>query len=300
MSFTEEIRDHLCQQYIKNKCCRKALIYGALYSCITEDREIRFSTDNENTAHLIRNLIKNVYSCDIEYDIYDKLTRSGEASAAYKLLPSDELTEAVKDDMLSSGGLNTELFVCENCKSCFVRGLFISDGTINDPENGYHLEFSISDDIKRENVIVFLEEQGFSVRSTVRRGVGSIYVKESETIMDILTYIGASKYSLEIMNLKIKKSIINNENRRRNCDMANLSKSIDASLQLSDAIKRMISDNKLDGLGEQLKCTALLRLENPELSLKELASIHVPAISKSGLSHRFDKIMNYYNSIYNE
>ena len=300
MSFTGEIRDHLCQQYIKNKCCRKALLYGALYSCITEDGEIRFSTDNENTAHLIRNLIKSVYSCDIEYDIYDKLTRSGEASSAYKLLPSDELTEAVKDDMLSSGGLNTELFVCENCKSSFVRGLFISVGTINDPENGYHLEFSISDDTKRENVIAFMEEQGFPVRSTVRRGVGSIYVKESETIMDILTYIGASRYSLDIMNLKIKKSIINNENRRRNCDMANLSKSIDASLQLSNAIKRMIADDKLEGLGEQLKCTALLRLENPELSMKELASIHVPAISKSGLSHRLEKIMNYYNSIYND
>ena len=300
MSFTGEIRDHLCQQYIKNKCCRKALLYGALYSCMTEDREIRFSTDNESTAHLIRNLIKNVYSCDIEYDIYDKLTRSGEVSSVYKLLSSEELVEAIGSDMPSSGELNEELFVCENCKSCFVRGLFISDGTINDPENGYHLEFSISDDAKRENIIAFLEEQGFPVRTTVRRGVGSIYVKESETIMDILTYIGASKFSLDIMNLKIKKSIINNENRRRNCDMANLSKSIDASLQIANAIKRMIADDKLEGLGEQLKCTALLRLENPELSMKELASIHIPAISKSGLSHRLEKIMNYYNSIYND
>ena len=300
MSFTGEIRDHLCQQYIKNKCCRKALLYGALYSSIGKDSDIRFSTDNENVAHLIRNLFKSIYSCDIEYDIYDKLSRSGEPLSTYRLLPSDEIINAIADDMPSSGELNEDLFTCENCRGCFVRGLFIADGTINDPENGYHLEFSISDDQKRENVISFMEEQGFPVRSTVRRGVGSIYVKESETIMDILTYIGASKYSLDIMNLKIKKSIINNENRRRNCDMANLSKSIDASLQISNAIKRMIADDKLEGLGEQLKCTALLRLENPELSMKELASIHIPAISKSGLSHRLDKIMSYYNSIYND
>lgn len=296
MSFSGEIKDHLCSIHIKNKCCRKALLYGLLYSSIGEDGSIRFLTDNESVSVLFRSLLKNLYSLNPEYDMYDRLTQRGKSVMVYKLLVNDEIRSALEGDFVRAEILDDSLFVCENCRNCFLRGVFIASATINDPQKGYHLEFAISDDTRREKLMSFLSEEGFLVKSTVRKNIGSIYIKESETIEDLLTYVGASKYSIKIMDVKIEKEIRNNENRRSNCDMANIYKSTDAAAQIIKAINRMIEKGKLEGMPENLQITAKLRIENPELTMSELAAIHEPPITKSGLSHRFAKILKYYEN----
>jgi len=275
------------------------MIYGLLYSAVDKNARIRFITDNENSSVLLRNLLKSVYGVSAEYDMYDKLTRRGEKTMVYRLLVSDEIRQTLLADIIGSELLNPDIFRCENCKSAFLRGVFISDGTVNDPTKGYHLEFSVSDELHMERLISFMESEGFAVKSTHRKNIGSVYIKESETIEDILTYIGASRYSIKIMDVKIEKEIRNNENRRSNCDMANIYKSTDAAAQIIKAINRMIADGKIDGLGESLKTTAMLRIDYPELTMSELAGIHEPPITKSGLSHRFAKILKYYDSCYN-
>ena len=298
MSFSGEIKDHLCSQHIKNRCCRRAMIYGMLYSAVGDGGDIRFMTDNESASVLLHNLLKSVYSVGSEYDMYDKLTQRGSRVMVYKLLVGDDIRRALGTDIIEPEPINRDIFVCENCGSHFLRGVFVSDGTINDPTKGYHLEFSVSDDIRRERLIAFMREEGFGVKSTRRKNIGSVYIKESESIEDILTYIGASRYSIKIMDVKIEKEIRNNENRRSNCDMANIYKSTDAAALLIKAINRMIADGRIDGLGENLKTTAMLRINYPELTMSELAGIHEPPITKSGLSHRIAKIMKYYDACY--
>jgi len=300
MSYSSEIKEYLCSLHVKSKCCRKALLYGILFSSDVDRFNIYFSTDLESAAQLVRNLIKNIYSIEAEYEITEKYNTHGKRVNSYKLLVSEDMIETIAGDMFVSAGVKSDLLACDMCRNAFARGVFISDGTINDPDSGYHLELAVSDKAKRESLESFFALEGVLFKNTVRRNVGSLYVNGSETILDLLTYIGASKYAIDIINLKIKKSIINDENRRRNCDMANIYKSTGAASQLIKAINRMESDGRIEGLDASLKATAELRVKYPELSMKDLADIHEPPISKSGLHHRIEKIMQYYSKCYSD
>ena len=139
----------------------------------------------------------------------------------------------------------------------------------------------------------YFSQLSFPARRTVRRGVSSLYMKESESIEDFMTYIGAAQASLSIMNAKIMRDIRNNVNRRMNCDAANIYKTTGAATGQIHAIKHLMETGRIDFLPDNLKITARLRLENPQASLEELAQLHEGNISKSGVSHRLAKIVDF-------
>ena len=295
MSFSSDIKNSLCTLNVKQKCCKKSLIYGMLFSQSALDKnQIKFVTDNEKCFQLLSHSIKSVFGISPGCEAYEKLTKHGERITAYRAVFNETLCQRISNEYK---GLD-ELFNCQGCKGLFARGLFLSCGTVNDPESSYHLEFSVSDPEKCTIIQRCFDEEGISLKITTRRGVISLYVKKSEIIEDILTFIGASNFSIKIMDVKIVREIRNNENRKSNCDAANIYKSTGAAAFVIKMINRLSADGKLDGLNEQLKITAKLRLEHPEMSMSELASIHEPPITKSGLSHRLAKITEYYEKCY--
>ena len=96
---------------------------------------------------------------------------------------------------------------------------------------------------------------------------------------------------MQLENVKIIKDTSNNVNRVINCDTANTDKTIDAAQRQVQAIRRLVdSPQGLAGLSPSLRETAALRLENPELSLLELARLFAKPISKAGLYHRLQKL----------
>lgn len=295
MSFSADIKNSLCAISVKPRCCRRALVYGMLYAQSDfENRQFRFSTDNENCAKLMSHMVRSVFGETLAYEVYDKLSRNGQPVKAYRALIGDDFSDKMSREFQS----NAPAIECQGCASCFVRGVFLASGTVSDPESGYHLEFSVSDSEKGNIITELLLEESFEVKRTVRRGVSSLYVKKSEVIEDILTFIGASSYSIRIMDIKIVREIRNNENRKNNCDTANIYKSTGAAQNMIKRINRLVDDGRIDGLDQQLRVTADLRRKNPELSLSELAGIHEPPITKSGLSHRLAKISAYYDKFY--
>ena len=118
-----------------------------------------------------------------------------------------------------------------------------------------------------------------------------IYFKQSEVIEDLLTTLGAPLAAMEIMSTKVEKEITNKVNRRLNCDQANLDKIVNAAQEQLRAIRSLEETGKLRSLDARLQETARLRLENPELSLSQLADIASPPVSKSSLHHRLKKLM---------
>ena len=136
-------------------------------------------------------------------------------------------------------------------------------------------------------------------KSAVRRGSYIVYYKESENIEDMLTYIGAVLSSLEMMNIKIEKDIKNRVNRRMNCDNANMDKTLNASLSQVADIKYIFEQKSESFLPEELYQVAKLRLENPEMSLRELCESVEPPLSRSGMNHRLKKISEIANNIRN-
>jgi hypothetical protein len=117
-------------------------------------------------------------------------------------------------------------------------------------------------------------------------------LKSSEQIEDFLYYIDAPGTSFDLMETKILKDVRNNANRVTNFEHANLGKISNASAEQISAINFIIEKGKFDLLPEELKQTANLRLENIEMSLEEIGEISEPAVSKSGIKHRMQRIIN--------
>ena len=118
----------------------------------------------------------------------------------------------------------------------------------------------------------------------------SLYIKDSAEIEDFLAFIGAAKASLDFMNAKISKDVRNGINRLTNCETANIDKASTAAAVQLEAIRTLTERGELEKLPQELRETAIARLENPELSLNELKRILDPPVSKSGLHHRLKKL----------
>lgn len=290
-SFSQKTKTELSEIYIKHKCCKNAFLYGLFSSA---DRygpdEIYFRTENESIAHLADKFsgeffdaLTTEHSESLNIDLHE----NGEGYYIKFIEPASRMFYEYFDRPLG------EIFMCGSCERSYLRGVFCSCGTVTEPGRGYHLEMSFRDDSAADALAEQLRSLGLSPKKTYRKGRSSkgVYFKESEAMEDFLNYIGAQKSAFELMNVKIYKDLRNNANRYANCDAANIDKTVQASRQQIDAIERLIDSLGYEMIPEELHQTVDLRIANPDSSLAELAEMHRPPITKSGVSHRLKRIM---------
>ncbi|MBQ9415828.1 MAG: DNA-binding protein WhiA [Clostridia bacterium] len=178
---------------------------------------------------------------------------------------------------------------CANCRDAFLRGAFLTCGTVNRPEKESHLEWLVPAG-REEALLGVLGELGLSPR-TVRRGDRTgVYFKDSSQIQDILGHLGAKGTEFDYINGKITRQLKSEDSRRTNYDIRNIEKTVLAAQYDIGAIEYIRKKGKFYELTEPLRLTAQLRLDNPEISLRELALLHVPPVSASGLYHRLREI----------
>ncbi len=182
-------------------------------------------------------------------------------------------------------------FRCAECVHAFLKGVFIAVGSVNDPHKGYHLEFSLPNAERAEKTATQLAA-ALTPPKRVKRGsrVG-FYYKTNVAIFDILCYLGAVGCGFGVSDVSIERDIRNSENRATNCVAHNIERSVGASLKQVEAIEFLMEHGAFDKLADELRYTAELRYENPSSSLAELALMHEPPISKSGLNRRLTKIL---------
>lgn len=182
----------------------------------------------------------------------------------------------------------------ENSFNCtaFLRGAFLVCGSMNDPNKEYHLEFALNSDHFAQILLDIFNLYDFNFKKTLRKCYSVIYIKDSESIEDILTLMGATKASFSIMGIKVIKDVRNRANRATNCETANIDKTVFASSKQIEDINILIKTGAFDTIPDNLKEIALIRKSNPEMSLKEISEELGGKISKSGISHRFKKISN--------
>ena len=196
--------------------------------------------------------------------------------------------------------LNWANFSDECCKTAFLSGAFLACGTVNDPNKRYHLEFvvpylNLSRDLKL--FINDYDQLSVEPKSVTRNSNYVIYIKDSESIEEVLTVVGAFNSSLEIMGVKMYIDVRNNVNRKLNFENANFDKTLDAATKQIDAIKHIKNTVGLSYLTDDLREIAELRYENPEMSLRELGSNLSVPISRSGVNHRLSKICSIAKTI---
>jgi DNA-binding protein WhiA len=177
--------------------------------------------------------------------------------------------------------------------------VFIAGATINDPSKVYHLEIPILNihSERIDSLRKFFLDMDISPNIMKREKKTSLYFKSNTVISDILSYIGARRSGFLVANTYIERDIRNNENRATNFVAKNISKSVTATQKQIAAINKLKEADKLSMLPAELLQTALLRVENDAVSLSELALLHDPPISKSGLNHRLEKICKFSEEI---
>ena len=171
----------------------------------------------------------------------------------------------------------------------FVRKCFLLGGAVSNPERTYHLEFTLRvDEAQRLKEIL----EGFELHPKfISRNVQTVvYIKGADEIADCLKIMGATKNLLDFEELRVKKQVSNNINRRVNFEAANLSKTASAAFEQIETIKKLDAQFGLSNLPRPLEEVARLRLANENLTLEEIGALLTPPISKSGVSHRMRKL----------
>ena len=179
----------------------------------------------------------------------------------------------------------------ECCKVSFLRGAFLACGIVSDPNKEYHAEFPIKNATLTNEFYEILCEMGLKPKKSSRGQTHIIYFKESENIEDLLTTIQATNHTLELAGIKVYKDMRNHYNRLSNCEVANISKTVNAAVAQNQAIAKIKQEGAFESLSEELRFAAELRQKNPEATLKELVELSGNTITKSGLNHRLSRLV---------
>lgn len=294
-SFSHKIKTELAAISDRKPCCRRALFYGLLYAAQIDGDSISVSFWHEDVSVLFRSLAKECIKRETELS---ELKTAGRRKFVHVFSAKRvaAFLEAIDSSRKASLSELAELR-CAECSRCFLRGVFLAAGTVTDPTKSFHAEVSLEIATRAERLDEFVAMNGFPARRVDRNGKIGLYYKKSEEIEEMLTAIGAMHAVLDLINLKIEKEIRNNENRATNCVARNIARTVDAVAKQIKAIEKLREHGVLESLPDDLRTTGELRLKHDEASLSELAALHAPPISKSGLNHRLEKLMEMAEKI---
>ena len=295
MSFSTEAKKEIAALMPDKLCCRTAQIYGMLECAHAfSAAEISLQTEQEEIADLYDRMVSRI--CSVPRPVRTTLRRrttlwqSTIPDAALRRQVLEHFGHSEKDVTLRLNRANLD---CDACARAYLRGAFLVCGAVTDPEKDYHLEFATPRYHLSRDLLALFREVNFPAKIVTRGGNYVVYIKGSEAIEDCLTYLGATKAALEMMGVKMVKSIRNDTNRRINCESANIDKTVQAAVAQVEAVRRIESICGLSALPEELQEVARLRLENPDLSLRDLGALLDPPMTRSGVNHRLQRILKF-------
>lgn len=279
MSFSGEVKEELAKHISPARHCQIAELAAIMNFCGQYGRDkdgnytIGFQTENEALIRKSFTLLKKTYNIDGNVSLREQDVRS-------LLQKIGNLEEPVSPLLIKNS--------C--CQRAFLRGAFLSVGSMSAPEKGYHLEFACPSEAKAKQLQKLIK--GFDIESKIvlRKKYYVVYLKEGAGIVDLLNVCEAPVSLMNLENLRILKEMRNSVNRRVNCETANIAKTVNAAARQVEDIEYLRDHYGFQNLPESLREMAEVRLENPDSPLKELGECFTPAIGKSGVNHRLRKL----------
>ncbi len=313
MSFSSDVKKELANIEC-DECCLKAELYAIIkfkssLKITLQGLGVSISTSLNVVARRIVYLFKRVY--DIKLDITAYKQQKLDYKTIYVLDVTLDAVRILQDlQILDENNsfienLNRDIYKKECCKASIVRGAFLVQGSINDPnKSNYHLEITVPE----EEDALFLLSLIKSVYITphyIKRSKGYvIYLKKSEQIGDFLKFVGAINNLFVFEDSRIKRDYSNYANRMMNCDIANQDKVLSNAKKQLDNIEYLRKYYGFVNLTPRLLDACVLRSENPDMSLQELSDESENTvgrfISKSGLSHCYKDIEKLVEDIKNK
>lgn len=293
-SFSASAKAEVCRYFPQSHCCALAECFGILLFCNSfRNDSIKIITESSEFSILLPKLFKKSFG--FGFDIQNGEGNTGKF--IFQITSPDKLSQIMDAFGFSSRetlALHINLPVVENdcCKTSFLRGAFLSGGSVTDPAKGYHMELATTHQSVAGECYVIVEEiLGFLPKIASRGGSQVIYLKQSENISDFLTMLGAPVASMGIIEARLERELNNRVNRRCNCDDANITKVVEASQEHLNAIRVLREKNLFDSMPAKLKQAAEIREQNPEASLTEMAAMLEPPISKPAMNHRLKRLV---------
>lgn len=262
-----------------------------LFSRIVTPEHICFQSESETAASLFEELLRDVFGGVISAQRHESVRKNGLVLYSFDIYGAENAGRILKKYRIDPGErrIDPEIIV-NNSLGVFAAGIFLSCGSVNDPSNEYHLEFTVPEEKIAQGLLSLLGDIGVNAKTVLRRGQHIVYIKDSESIEDTLTFIGATQCTLELMNVKIFKDVRNKANRIANCDSANIDKVVNTALRQIEDIKLIDEKIGLENLSCELREVAELRLSGVGMSLQEIGDSLETPISRSGVNHRFKKL----------
>ncbi len=291
MSFSQEVKNEILRRKISKPCCNMAAAYAvACFGKYFDDRGVVLQTENEGVATFAQKLYRR---CGVQGTVLSKERTTG---PVYEFSVKNPAEVAKLLTLFGHTGkeptlrIRPENFKCQSCMQAFISTAFLCCGTMTDPEKSYNLEFLSTRHYLSQQLEAMLAEHDFHPHRALRKGANTIYIKAADHIEDLLTFMGAGGAAMRIMNQRLYNEMRNKTNRLSNCETANLGKSVQAAVQVQLAIEKLQAAGAMNTLPENLRQTAKLRMQYPDLPLAKLAQKFDPPVSKAGLSHRMKKI----------
>ena len=306
MSYASEVKKELTtlevhREHAKAELTALIRMNGSV-SIYNQSLVLNIQSENAAIARRMYSLLKDHYNSEGELLVRRKMKLKKNNIYIVRLKHGvrellDELE--IFDGLSFKTHVSEEIMMNEQKQRSYLRGAFLAGGSVNSPETSrYHLEIYSNYEDHNKDICQIMNQFDFNARTIERRNGYITYLKEAEKIADFLALVGAHNSMMRFEDIRIVRDMRNSVNRLVNCENANMNKTIDAAAKQIENIEFIDEMVGLDKLPIKLKEIAVLRLENPDVSLKELGEM-VPSgeISKSGINHRIRKINEYADKL---
>lgn len=312
MSFSRESKVELLKTEIEDDTSSISFLSGLFHSCGEIGKSgskffVSIVSDIQELFPYVKKIVKKLYGNNIDEEISENYLIN--KNTFYEMRFDVEIFQQLLLDIgvidFSDGisfvfELNKSLLVEDSACRAFIKGVYIgsstssikfSEGASKSESTGYHLEFVSKNHEFLLELSSILANYNIIGKIFERKGDFVFYLKDVNAIIDLLALIGANESVLKLSNELVTRELRNKVNRQVNCINANINKTVEASMKQVEAINTIISTIGLESLTEDLKEVALLRLANQEESLDELLKLSTIKLTRSGLNHRFRKLI---------
>lgn len=295
MSFSRKVKEELVEVYSSSRHCQIAEIAAIVEFCgkIVEEEgriSLKIQTENKTVARKYFTLVRKAFN--IYSDVVVRLNGRQGKNFIYilEVMGHKNVENILKTIKYENDTTNPLLLKNNCCKRAFLRGAYAAAGSMSAPEKGYHLEFVCTKESQAKQLVSILQDFSLDGKIVLRKKYYVVYLKESEGIVDLLNIMEAHKALMELENLRILKEVRNSVNRRVNCEAANITKTVNAAAKQVEDILFIKEHYGLKKLPDNLQEIAQVRLDNPDVALKELGQLLDPPVGKSGVNHRLRKL----------
>jgi DNA-binding protein WhiA len=300
MSFSGKVKNELGRVMGEQGCCQRAelsslLTLDALRESGSDGSQaVIIKTENASVARKLFTLLKRFSSLSIELFIHKQTRLRKNNIYKIKIPPQRELVAFLQElellDAHSRGNIGRLVTEKRCCRRAYLRGAFLAAGSTINPERGYHLELVPPTSEIAAELVKLMQTFELDPRIVMRKARPVVYLKEAEQISRFFSVIGAHGALLEFENVRVYKDVRNKINRLVNCETANLGKTVAAALRQREKIEYLRQSIGFNRIPPGLREIARLRLEHPEMSLKELGQNLTPKLGKSGVNHRLRRL----------